>query len=800
MKQLFLIILFSSISVFPQTLTIFGKVTDAKTGEPLPYANIRVMNTLTGTAANTSGEYELKLQPGKYNLIASYIGFYSDTVFIDLVSASTEIDFELEQTELQLPEVVILPGENPALEIIRKAIKKKNERNEKLNSYEFEAYTKGSIKTVGDLVAGSNSIGVGAGTDTSKMRISGIIENQSKGYFKKPDYYKEIITARKQSANFPPMINTITGGRIIQNFYENDVRFLGRDIPGPLADDALDYYDYFLESTSSLDKQKVFVISMRTIDRDDAGFEGRIFITDSTFNLIKVDLILNRAANTGGIFDTVNVVQQFADYDGIYMPVDYHLLVNANVLGIARFGFEVNSVLYDYKINPQIDEDKFSRAIVTVLPDADEKDSLYWTKTTTIPNTPEEENAYKRIDSLVNVPLTFWDRFDILSDRIQLGDNFAISAPLAMYHFNRIEGHAIDYSFYVRNAANRRLNSTLDLSYGFSDKKFKTDFNFEYLFGKYRTYGFELSAFKKLNILFGESDNYGNLFATISSLFFKEDFRDYYYSKGFNAEVWGEVTDFLELSLGFINRTDKSAYQNSDFSFFFKDDKYRPNPEINEGKFNILKAGFKLDFRNYIEDGFFRRRTGMGRSHVLFSGEVLHSDNKTISSSLDFTTYKFRSRGFIRTFKSAYLNFRLFAMYNKGTLPFQDLYGLPGNIDYFSNDYTFRTLTINEIFGERVLTLNLEHQFRDELFKMLNIPGFKDWEITLNAFINMAIAKNGDKTKANLPAFIKEFPHPFYEIGFGLGQGIFPISLEFAWKLNYRGDNNFRFSLNMIVL
>jgi hypothetical protein len=368
-----------------------------------------------------------------------------------------------------------------------------------------------------------------------------------------------------------------------------------------------------------------------------------------------------------------------------------------------------------------------------------------------------------------------------------------------MYHFNRVEGHSLDYSFYLRDAANRRLNSTLNLSYGFSDKKFKTDFNFEYLLGKYRTYGFELNAFKKLEILFGESDNYGNLFATISSLFFKEDFRDYYYSNGFDAEIWGEVTDFLELSLGFINRTDKSAYQNSDFSFFFKDDKYRPNPEINEGKFNILKAGFKLDFRNYVEDGFFRRRTGFGRSYVLFSGEVLHSDNDLISSALDFTTYKFRTRAFIRTFKSAHLNFRIFGMYNKGTLPFQDLYGLPGNIDYFSNDYTFRTMNINEVLAEKVFALNLEHQFRDELFKMLKVPGFKDWEITLNIFMNMAIAQNADKTKANLPVAVKEFPYPFYEIGFGLGQGILPIQLEFAWKLNYRSDNNFRFGLNMLV-
>lgn len=39
-----------------------------------------------------------------------------------------------------------------------------------------------------------------------------------------------------------------------------------------------------------------------------------------------------------------------------------------------------------------------------------------------------------------------------------------------MYHFSRVEGHALDFGVFVDDAFNRRFNSSLKLSYGFSDK------------------------------------------------------------------------------------------------------------------------------------------------------------------------------------------------------------------------------------------------------------------------------------------------------------------------------------------
>ena len=803
MKIIFLILAAFIISsnIFAQTYFVSGRITDTKTGEALSYGNIRVLNTTLGTAANSGGYYELKLSTGIHSLVASYIGYYSDTITVNLKADLDSINFRLNETEIRLPDIVIHPGENPALEIIRKAIQKKNERNQKLNSYEFEAYTKGLVRTTDEISARGRSVsaGIGAGEDSVELKITGILENQSKGYFKKPDQFKEIIVARKQSANFPPTINTVTGGRLIQNFYEDDIRFFGSKLPGPIADNALDYYYYYIDKVVMMNDRKVYKLFLSPDDSDNPGFVGNIFINDSTYELIQVNLELNRAANVGGIFDTISIFQQFSNYDDIYMPVDYRLFMNGNVLGLVRFGFELNTILYDYKINPELNDNIFSKAIVTVLPDADKKDSVYWTSTQTIPNTTEEESAYNRIDSLQQLPFSFWDQFSWLSTRTYFSENFSINGTLNCWRFNSVEGFTPRLGFYLDDYFDQRLNSSLNFAYGFSDKRFKTDFDFEYLLGDYRTTSINFDIYNSIRELFGTSDDYTDLTASLLALFNKQEFRSYYYSTGFNFSLESEVFPVLDLSIGYLTHKDRDAYTNTEFSFFRKDKNYPQNPPIYETSVNAITAGFKLDFRDYIEDGYFRRRTFFGDGYTIFRGDISYSNKDLLNSGLNYTTYRLYIDNFTRSFRSTFINLELFGMYNVGILPYQNMYALPGNLQWLSKPFSFRTLRVNEIFGERVATLFFEYNFRDEIFKLLKVPWLKDWEITLNFFFNSAVSEIGSESAAILPTEVQTFNKPFYEIGFGIGQGIIPLDLEFAWKLNYRGENNFVIAINSFV-
>lgn len=787
-------------NIIGQTYELRGIIIDGVIGSPLSFANIRAINTNTGTAATFNGEYILKLNSGEYTLVASYIGYNSDTLRVDLQS-NLNVNFILMPSAIELGEVTVVPGVNPAIEIIEKAIKRKHERNAILTSYIFNAYTKGKILSTQEISARGTSIGIGIGKDTADLKITGILENQSKGYFLRPNYYKEEIIARKQTANFPPTINILTGGRIIQNFYSDDIQFFGRQLVGPISDNALNYYYYYIEDTLAIDNKNVFQIYFSTIDENDPGFYGRIFISAKTYDLLKIDIDLNSAANPGGLFTNVNIFQQFVPYENnIYVPIDYRLFVEGNYLGLFKFGFEINSILYDYEINPALDKNDFGMLVLKVQPEADKKDSSYWKDIQTIPSSLYEIEAYKRIDSLESIETTFWDRFSFFADRLYLNDNFYVTGIIGLYHFNNVEGHSPDFSAGFQNLFSDRFNGSLDLSYGFSDKRLKKDINLIYLLDEYRTSSVSIGIFDKTNILFNESDNYNAFTSTITSLFGKYDFRDYYRSSGFSVDYKSEIFPVLSLNLGFINRTDRSLSSKSDFSFFYGNKSYPTNTSVYDSKTNAVKFGFKFDFRKYIEDGKFRRRIGGSGSNISLGGEAMFSDPSILNSETNFQMYSLNINSRVRSFASTYFDLLLEGNISKGAVPVQIMKALPGNIESSGKNNTFRTLRVGEVFGDKIITAFFEYNLGTELWRLLNFTLLQDLQINLTAFVNAAYLDMSQSSRSIFPDDFKTFKNPFYESGFSIGHPLIPLKFEFTWKLNHRGSNNFVFGINTFVL
>ena len=694
-------------------------------------------------------------------------------------------------------------GGNPAENIIKKAIEKKNRRYKKLLSYEYEAYTKDILRTeedfslkrkVTDFIFGED--------DSTALKISAITEYQSKGYFKKPAKYKKIIIARNKRENFPSSLNIFIDKNRFENFYQNRLRFIKEELPGPLAEDAIGYYDYSLKDISLIDNKPAYKIYMTPANPENPGFEGYLYISTGSYDLLKVNVILNNGSNHPGIFDSINVIQQFSMFkDSIYMPTDYHLFTKINYFGIEKFVFELNSSLYNYKINPQSNDSLFDKALTTVLPDVDEKDSTYWNHVRKTPITEEEKLAFRELAGSNYFSNKFEKRYSIISKKIYLSDNLYINAPPAIYHFNRVEGHALDLGLHFNNALNRRLTSKLKLSYGFSDKRLKSNLKVNYLLGKYRTFKISAEAFNQLKVLFSGEHDY-NIFATTAlALVAKEDFQDYYFSKGFNFGLQGEVLPFLTLSAGFINRTDNNAIKNTSVSLFKTSKTYRSNPPIYETKINAFKAGFNLDFRDFIEDGFFRRRTLLGESYVIFNGNITYSNPDILNSGERFTKYELSAFGRMNLFRSTFLNYKIYGMYNQGRLPLQMLYTLPGDINLLAQNYSFRTLEFNEVTGDRVVTLNLYYFLGNELFNLLNIPLLKDSPFQLSTHFNAAFSDISSGSAGILPRAVSTLRNPFYEIGFGLSHAILPVRVEFTWRLNHRnGDNNFRVGFYFHVL
>ncbi|KAA3618658.1 MAG: TonB-dependent receptor [Calditrichaeota bacterium] len=117
MKRFILFIIIAALVYLPvQTFggitgKIRGVVTDAKTGEPLPGANVIVEGTNYGAAASADGSFIiLYLPPGTYNVKASMIGYktaVNQNVKVE-ADRSTHVDFAMAESVLEGEEVVIV--------------------------------------------------------------------------------------------------------------------------------------------------------------------------------------------------------------------------------------------------------------------------------------------------------------------------------------------------------------------------------------------------------------------------------------------------------------------------------------------------------------------------------------------------------------------------------------------------------------------------------------------------------------------------------------------------------------------
>lgn len=145
MRLALLLFILSSLSTtFAATLT--GKITDTKKNS-LAHASIIVKGTTLGTTANEKGFYTINLNKGNYTIICQYIGFKTIEKTVVVVSDNIELSFELPEQEYKMQDVVIKSGgEDAAYQIIRNAIKTREEHLYEIKKFETEVYVKGQIQ------------------------------------------------------------------------------------------------------------------------------------------------------------------------------------------------------------------------------------------------------------------------------------------------------------------------------------------------------------------------------------------------------------------------------------------------------------------------------------------------------------------------------------------------------------------------------------------------------------------------------------------------------------------------------
>ncbi len=104
--MLMLICLFmGGVSAFAQSYEVTGVVTDADTGEIVPFTSVRVDGTMTGAAAGADGTYSIPVPSDDAVLVFSFVGYKTRIV---PVNGRAVVDVDLEPDKVALQETIVV--------------------------------------------------------------------------------------------------------------------------------------------------------------------------------------------------------------------------------------------------------------------------------------------------------------------------------------------------------------------------------------------------------------------------------------------------------------------------------------------------------------------------------------------------------------------------------------------------------------------------------------------------------------------------------------------------------------------
>ena len=437
---------------------VVGEITDTK-GEKLPYVNIYLENSFTGTTSNQEGNYELEIsQPGDYTIVYQFLGYKTQKKQVNIQSFPYTINVSLAEESTSLEEVVINSDENPADRVIRKAIANRKKNLAKVEAYTADFYSRGiwKIENAPEKILGQEVGDLGGGLDSTRSGIVYLSETKSKIKFKAPDDFHEKIIASKVSGDDNGFsLNSAQDADF--TFYNNTIE-LNAELVSPIADYAFNYYDYKLEGIFYDDLgnlvNKIKVIPKRPKDR---VFSGTIYILEDSWEIYGIELMTTGESTQITPIETLVFKQNFtySEKDELWVKLSQTVEFTWKIFGIGGNG-RFSAVYSDYDFNPQFTREDFSNEILSFAENANEKDSMYWEKIRPIPLTTEEVDDYIRKDSIQERKNSrvYKDSVDQVRNKFKITDplfgysyrnsheqySWNISGPIEGIRYNTVQG------------------------------------------------------------------------------------------------------------------------------------------------------------------------------------------------------------------------------------------------------------------------------------------------------------------------------------------------------------------------
>jgi hypothetical protein len=747
------VFLLQEISSAAEKFTLRGTVRDASSGDTVTAATVRIVGSRLGTVTNTHGQFLLTLEEGQYRILVSSVGYSPDTLTLALSEERT-LEVALQPAEILLPEV-LATSEDPAYEIIRRAIAAKRTWMARLLTYSFEAFTRQVLSR-----------------DTA---IASITESYTRGYWAQGDTLREVVRTRRQTENIPEQSNFASVGRIL-NFNEDRLRFVGFSFVGPTAIDALDYYDYQLLRTLSAQGNDVYEIRMTPRTRTTPLFSGTVRIADNSYALVGVEVEPNEAFSIPFVREAhLHYRQAFDRYDETFwLPVDIRIdarfAIGIPGISFPPIAFTQTSVIYDYAINVALPDSLMQGPRLRVDSMAMKTDTTLWSQMQVLPLNPAEEEAYSAIDSTQTLQVQFRPgglAATLGSDEGVLGSALGILDV----GYNRVEGFRTGV---MRDDIEILPIAVLKggIAYSWSAKLTTFVFGTTLYTSSAKRFGLGAEIYRRVDHR-PDQGYYAPIANSVAAVTAKLDYPDYFRSDGWRGFFLMHPVDVVRAELSYTAEDHRSLELRSDFSLFGGSAPFRPNPLVDEGLARSVGISLYLGAEP-VPLGLLWRNS--------LQVNVEHSSSSFLASAFDFTRYEAVASYALPTFGGdllfpATLYARVSAGTASGSLPAQRVFDLESRFAGLGPFGVLRGGRVKEFSGTSYAALILEHNFRSIPFLALGIPFL--YESGIEFILHGALAQTWTDGPTPYPATGGWYS----EVGVGLSRIFEVLRTDLTWRL-----------------
>jgi hypothetical protein len=404
---------------------ISGKVTDKNTRQPLAFVNIIQEDGFGGTT-DIDGKFRFRWAKRPQFLSLSYVGY--EPLNYPLKGNLQNLQIQMTAKQIDLKEVEVLPGINPAHRIIRNAIENRDLNDpEKLLSFSYTSYDKTFFTIDTDTTAGKAVIDSSmmkrfmmrgdttALADSIRKRMADtseantqkffkyqylfLMENVTKRKFLHPDKnYNKVIAARMSGFKDPIFVFLTTQIQSF-SFYKPFITIFQSSYVNPIGSGSIGKYFFKIEDTTYSGRDTTFIISFRP--HKGTNFDGLKGVISISSNKWAIQNVSAEPAKLSGMH--IKIQQMYELIEGEHwFPVQLNTDVTFYNLQAGRHFLiaKGRSYIKDIVLNPELVKREFSYLDVEVDKSAGARTEEFWNQYRVDTLSSKDLHTYRVLDSV----------------------------------------------------------------------------------------------------------------------------------------------------------------------------------------------------------------------------------------------------------------------------------------------------------------------------------------------------------------------------------------------------------------